>query len=114
PSIVRNVRSLGGTVLAEVGRLEEADHQLSLTVESFRGEHQSGVWLAGALDPLSDVARRRSQIARGVELGREAVAILEKSSASKHPSAALARVHLGAALWSSGQIAEGERLLRVG
>jgi serine/threonine protein kinase len=114
PINLGNVRSLAGSVLAEAGRLEEADRQLSEAVAVFRSSHRSGVWFGRALNALGDVARRRGQTAQAVELGREALAVLEKSGGADHPAAAVARVHVGAALWAAGQSAEGERLLRAG
>jgi len=114
PITLGNVRSLAGSVLAEAGRLEEADEQLSQAVAVFRSSHRSGVWFGRALNALGNVARRRGQTAQAVEMGREALTVLEKSGGPNHPVLALARAHLGAALWAAGQASEGERLLRAG
>jgi serine/threonine-protein kinase len=109
-----NTLSVCGMVLAEAGRLEEAEGRLAEAVARFRGANMEGVFPARALDALGDVTRRRGQTARAIELGREAVAMHTRFAGDDHPKLALYRAHLGAALWASGQGAEGERLLRDG
>ena len=114
PINVGNIRLLTGGVLAETGRLEEADDELAQALAIFRKESRSGILLGRALDTIGDVARRRGQIERAVAAGREALAALEKEGGAEHPSASVARVHLGAALWTAGDAAGGERMLRSG
>lgn len=109
-----NVRSLAGSVLAEAGRLEEADEQLSQAVAVFRGAQRSGIWFGHALDALGDVTRQRGQTGRAARLAEEALAVLERSGGADHPAALLARVHFGAASCAAGQAASGEGLLRAG
>jgi hypothetical protein len=60
------------------------------------------------------VARQRGERTRAVELGQEALAVLERIGGADHPATLLARVHAGAALWAAGQAEGGERLLRAG
>jgi tetratricopeptide (TPR) repeat protein len=104
-----------GRVLAEAGRLEEADEQLAQAVAGFRGQQpQQAQPLGYALDALGDVARRRGQTRRASDLGREALATLERSGGGRLPATDLTRVRAGAALWAAGEAAEGERLLRAG
>ncbi len=114
PFVAGSVRCLAGGVLAEAGRLEEADGQLSRAVAILRDGNRSGIFLGRALDALADVARREGGMARAAELGKEALGLLERSGGADHPATALARAHLGAALWAGGQRDEGERLLKAG
>jgi serine/threonine-protein kinase len=102
-----------GRGLAQAGRLVEADAVLAAFVAFARSQGE-GVYLGRALDALGDVARRRGQVARAVELGRAALAAQERGGGGDSGAMALARAHTGAALWASGQSQEGERELRAG
>jgi eukaryotic-like serine/threonine-protein kinase len=102
-----------GQGLAQAGRLEQADSVLAEVV-SFARAQGEGVYLGRALDALGDVARRRGQTARAVDLGRHALLAQERGGAAEAGAMALARAHTGAALCAAGQTAEGERLLRAG
>ena len=113
-AIVANLRSIAGEALAEAGDLEGADAQLSLALASFRALHREGIWYGCTLDALAEVTRRRGQPARAAELAQQALVIVERSGGAGHPARALARVHLGAAQWATGQGDAGERLLRSG
>ncbi len=108
------VQSNAGFVLAEAGRLEEAETQLTEATTLCRAQRFHGVTYARALDSLGDVVRRRGQATRAAELGQEAIAVQGQSAGENNLVMALARVHTGAALCASGQIDEGERLLRTG
>ena len=114
PTTMAMMRSYAGIVFADAGRLIEGEDQLSQAVSAFRAEPQPGIHLGRTLDALADVALRRGQPARAVDLGQEALVALEGGVGPDHPATALARVHVGAALWASGQAATGERQLRDG
>jgi hypothetical protein len=101
-------------VLAEAGKLDEADAQIARAASDLRAAHHENAFLAFALDALGDVARRRRQPARARELTTEALALMEPTLGNGHPATALARVHAGAARWLAGEPAEGERLTRAG
>ena len=103
-----------GGVLATAGRLEEADTHLTEAVTIGRSEGGDPSLLGSSLDASSDVARQRGQVARAVELGREALEILERTLGADHPAAHLASAHYGAALCAEGRTADGERRLRAG
>jgi serine/threonine-protein kinase len=108
------VRTACGKVLGEAGHLEEADLQFTQAVAQFRAAGLNGLSLGRALDALGDVARRRGDPARAVDLGRQALALQQGGSGEDTLAVALARIHAGAALCSTGQGEEGERLLRAG
>lgn len=114
PYLLCMVQSNAAFVLAEAGRLEEAETQLSEAIALCRARGFHGVTYARALDMLGDVARRRDQAARAAELGKEAIAVQGQSAGENNLLMALARVHTGAALCATGQSDEGERLLRTG
>ena len=109
-----HMRSLIGIVLAEAGRLDEADAQVSRAAADLRAVHLEGAYLGFALDALGDIARRRQQPARARDLTNEALTLLERGLGDQHAATALARVHAGAARWSLGETAEGEPLTRRG
>jgi serine/threonine-protein kinase len=103
-----------GSVLAAVGKLDEADAHLTEAVATGRAEPRDPTLLGRALDASSDVARRRGQAERAVALGREAVEILERTLGADHPSVALASVHYGAALCANADNDEGTSRARGG
>jgi len=111
---VPSMRACLGGVLAEAGRLEDAEAQIARAVSDLRTAHQDGPFLGLALDALGDVARRRQQMPRAVELTREALAVLERDLGVDHPATSVARVHAGAAQWSQGQTVSAESLMRAG
>jgi hypothetical protein len=75
---------------------------------------QDGPFLGLAFDALGDVARRRQQMSRAVELTRDALSVLERDLGADHPATAVARVHAGAAQWSNGQSVNAEPMMRAG
>ncbi len=109
-----HLRTLVGSVLAESGHLDEADAQISRAAADLRAAHHENVFLGFALDALGDVARRRAQAARARALASEALPLMERTLDPQHPALAVARVHAGAAQWSAGAGADGERLVRAG
>jgi tetratricopeptide (TPR) repeat protein len=102
-----------GVVLGEAGRLQESDRQLTEAVSVLDLNRKEGVTLGYALDALSDVARRRGQLARAIDLGRRALVVQERAEGESLSAIALTRVHTGAALVAHGEVDEGERLLRA-
>jgi tetratricopeptide (TPR) repeat protein len=104
-------RSNAGIVLLEAGELEEADSELSQAADGFREAGSSSLLLGRVLDAQGDLARRRGETALAVTLGRQALSLLSRGVGENHPAFALARVHLGAALWAQGNPGEGERLM---
>jgi serine/threonine-protein kinase len=108
------LRYFAGVVLAEAGRLDEGEALVAEAVSVFRAQGVGDADLGGALDVAGDLARRRGRIDRAADLGREALTRLERSAGRDHPASVLARVRAGAALWSAGQVEDGERLLRAG
>ena len=109
-----HIRTLLGGVLADAGKLADADAQIARAAADLRAAHHENAFLAFALDALSDVALRRSQGARARDLAVEALPLIERTLDPGHPALAVARVHAGAALWAAGAPADGERLLRAG
>ena len=112
PNDLAWMRVYASIVLAEAGRLQEADEQISEALSFCRKGTSDPSLFGHVLDVAGDISRRRDQAERAAELGREALSTLERSE--EHPAVTLARVHCGAALWAAGQAAEGERLLRAG
>src|SRR5262249_46189255 len=74
------VQSNAGFVLAETGRLEDAETQLTEATALCRSHNFHGVTYARALDMLGDVVRQRGQAARAAELGQEAIAVQKQSA----------------------------------
>jgi tetratricopeptide (TPR) repeat protein len=109
-----NMRTVIGGVLAEVGKLDEADAQITRAAADLRAAPLHGAFLGFALDALGDVARRRRQLARARDLANEALPLLERGLDDQHSATALARVHAGAARWSLGETADGEPIARQG
>jgi hypothetical protein len=103
-----------GIVLAEAGRLDEADAVISRATSDLRSAHQQSAFLGRALDALGDIARRRQEPSRAHDLTREALPLVDRGLGEDHEATAVARVHAGAARWSIGRTAGGEQLLRAG
>jgi serine/threonine-protein kinase len=114
PRDLATARLYAGIVLLEAGRLPEADAELAQAVIPFSDEAGTQLLLGRALDAQGDLARRRNQTARAASLGRQAVSALERGVGRDSPTIALARVHLGDALWADGHEEEGEALMRAG
>jgi len=112
PNDLAWMRVYASIVLAEAGRLQEADEQISEALSFCRKGTTEASLLGHVLDVAGDISRRRDQVERAAEAGREALSTLERGE--ERPAVTLARVHCGAALWAAGQAAEGERLLRAG
>jgi tetratricopeptide (TPR) repeat protein len=109
-----HVRMWIGIVLAEAGQLDRADAVIARAVSDLRSSRQDGPFLGLALDALGDVARRRGQPARARDLAREALPLVERGLGDDHAATAAAKVHAGAAEWSSGTPAAGEPVMRAG
>jgi serine/threonine-protein kinase len=114
PSDRAALRIAAGRVLAEAGRLSEAEEQLRQATAVLGGRSGNRLLLGLARDGLADVLRRRGQATLAIESGEQALALLEASGGTGHPATSLARVHLGAARWAADQAAAGEALLRAG
>jgi serine/threonine-protein kinase len=114
PRYLAITRAHTGIVLAEADQLPEAERQLTEAVSLFRAGRQEGVQFLRALDALGDVTRRRGEAARAVALGRDALSGLERVLGADRPATLMARVHLGTALWMTGEPEPGERFLRTG
>jgi eukaryotic-like serine/threonine-protein kinase len=107
-------RAVAGTVLAETGKLAEADAQIARAIADQRAAHHENVFLGLELDAEGDVARQRLQFERAREKTSAALPLLERTLDPEHPALAIARVHAGAAQWSAGAPVDGERLIRAG
>src|SRR5262249_39203155 len=70
-----HMRTTIGSVLAEAGKLDEADAEISRAAADLRAAHQENVFLAFALDALAEVARRRSRPDRARALSTDALAL---------------------------------------
>ncbi len=108
------MRARAGYVLAEAGRLDEANAQISRAAADLRRAHHENVLLGFALDWFADVALRQHQPARAREFTDEALVLLDRGLDDLHPARALVRVHAGAARWATGDADAGERLMRDG
>jgi tetratricopeptide (TPR) repeat protein len=109
-----HVRMWIGIVLAEAGQLDQADAVIARAVSDLRSSRSEGPFIALALDALGDVARRRGQPSRALDLAREALPLVEHGLGEGHEATAVARVHAGAAEWRAGAPAAGEPFMRAG